>query len=48
METHFLFGALIVKEFAVSQGQTAILVADLTAKDATEADKLAYDIVSWL
>ncbi len=41
----FLLGELIVKEFAVSQGQTAILVADLTAKDAEEADKLAYDFV---
>ncbi len=41
----YLLGELIVKEFAVSQGQTAILVADLTAKDAEEADKLAYDFV---
>ena len=41
----YLLGELIVKEFAGSQGQTAILVADLTAKDAEEADKLAYDFV---
>jgi hypothetical protein len=41
----YLLGELIVKEFTGSQGQTAILVADLTAKDAEEADKLAYDFV---
>ena len=41
----YLLGTLIVKEFAGSQGQTAILVADLTAKNAEEADKIAYDFV---
>jgi hypothetical protein len=41
----YLLGELIVKEFAGDQGQTAILAVDLTAKDATEADKLAYDFV---
>lgn len=40
-----MLGELIVKEFEGSQGQTAIIVADLTAKDAQEADKLAYDFV---
>ena len=41
----FLFGKLVVKEFTGAQGQNAILVADLTAKDAEEADKLAFDLV---
>lgn len=41
----YLFGKLIVKEFAGAQGQNAILVADLTAKNAEEADKLAFDLV---
>jgi hypothetical protein len=41
----YLFGELIVKEFSGAHGQTAILVADLTAKDAEEADKLAYNFV---
>lgn len=41
----YLFGKLIVKEFAGAQGQNAILIADLTAKDSEEADKLAFDLV---
>jgi uncharacterized protein (DUF58 family) len=41
----YLFGELIVKAFAGAQGQNAILVADLTAKDPEEADKLAFDLV---
>lgn len=41
----YLFGELIVKEFSGLQGRTAVLVADLTAKDAEEADKLSYDFV---
>ena len=41
----YLLGELIVKEFAGAQGQTAILVANLTAKDAEEVDKLAYNFV---
>lgn len=41
----YLFWELIVKEFAGAQGQPVIIVADLTAKDAQDADKLAYNIV---
>ncbi|MCW4010275.1 MAG: DUF58 domain-containing protein [Candidatus Bathyarchaeota archaeon] len=41
----YLFGELIVKEFSGAQGNTALLVADLTAKDAEEADMLAYNFV---
>jgi hypothetical protein len=40
-----LLGKLIVKEFAGEQGQTAIIVADLTAKNAEESDKLAYNFM---
>ncbi len=41
----FRFGELIVKEFAGAQGQRAVLLADLTARDAEEADRVAYDFV---
>ncbi len=41
----FFLGKLIVKEFAGAQGQNAILIADLTAKNAEEADKLAFELV---
>ncbi len=40
-----MLGELIVKEFAGAQGQVGIIVADLTAKDAEDADKLAYNFV---
>jgi uncharacterized protein (DUF58 family) len=41
----YMLGELIVKEFAGGQGQVGIIAADLTAKDAEEADKLAYNFV---
>lgn len=41
----FALGELIVKEFSGSQGQSAVLVANLAAKDADEADLLAYNLV---
>jgi len=41
----YMLDELIVKEFAGAHGQPAILVADLTAMDAEEADKLAYNFV---
>lgn len=41
----YMLGELIVKEFAGAQGQVGIIVADLTAKDAEDADKLAYNFV---
>lgn len=41
----YMLGELIVKEFSDAQGQVGIIVADLTAKDAEEADKLAYNLV---
>ena len=41
----YMLGELIVKEFAGAQGQVGIIVADLTAKDAQDADKLAYNFV---
>ena len=41
----YLLDELIVKEFAGAQGQVGIIVADLTAKDAEDADKLAYNLV---
>ena len=40
-----MLGELIVKEFAGGQGQVGIIVADLSTKDAEEADKLAYNFV---
>ena len=40
-----MLGELIVKEFAGAQGQTGIIVADLTAKDLEDADILAYNFV---
>ena len=41
----YMLGELIVKEFAGAHGQPAIIVANLAAKDAEEADKLAYNFV---
>ncbi|MCW4018907.1 MAG: DUF58 domain-containing protein [Candidatus Bathyarchaeota archaeon] len=41
----YLLGELIVKDFSGGQSQTAVILADLTAKDADEADRLAYDFV---
>ena len=41
----YMLDELITKEFSGAQGQSAILVADLTAKDAEDADKLAYNLV---
>jgi uncharacterized protein (DUF58 family) len=41
----YMLGELIVKEFAGGQGQVGIIVADLTAKDAEDADKVAYNFV---
>jgi uncharacterized protein (DUF58 family) len=41
----YMLGELIVKEFADAQWQVGIIVADLTAKDAEDADALAYNFV---
>ena len=41
----YMLGELIVKQFSGSQGNVGVIVADLTAKDAEEADVLAYDLV---
>ncbi len=41
----FRLNELIIKEFAGAHGQSIIIVADLTAKDALDADKLAYNMV---
>jgi uncharacterized protein (DUF58 family) len=40
-----MLGELIVKEFSEAKGHVGIIVADLTAKDAEDADKLAYNLV---
>jgi uncharacterized protein (DUF58 family) len=40
-----MLGELIVKEFSEPKGHVGIIVADLTAKDAEEADRLAYNLV---
>jgi hypothetical protein len=40
-----MLGELIVKEFGGAQGQSVIIDADLTAKDAEDADKLAHNLV---
>ena len=41
----YILGELIVKEFSGAQGQVGVIVADLTAKSAEDADELAYDLV---
>jgi uncharacterized protein (DUF58 family) len=41
----YLFRELVVKEFGGAQGQATILVADLTAGSAEEADRLSHDFV---
>jgi uncharacterized protein (DUF58 family) len=41
----YMLGELIVKEFSGSQGQVGLIAADLTAKDAQDADRLAYNFV---
>lgn len=40
-----MLGELIVKEFSGAQRKTGIIVADLTAKDVEDADRLAYNLV---
>ncbi len=42
----FRLQELVVKEFAGGQVQPAIIVADLTAKDAEDADELAYSLIT--
>jgi uncharacterized protein (DUF58 family) len=41
----FTLGELVIKEYAGAHGQPTIIVADLTSKDAQDADKLAYNMV---
>jgi uncharacterized protein (DUF58 family) len=41
----YMLGQLTVKEFSGVQGHVGIIIADLTAKNAEDADKLAYNIV---
>ena len=41
----YMLGELIVKQYSGSEGNTGVIVADLTAKDAEDADVLAYDLV---
>jgi uncharacterized protein (DUF58 family) len=41
----YMLGELIVKEFAGSQGLVGIIVADLTSKNASDADRLACNFV---
>jgi uncharacterized protein (DUF58 family) len=40
-----MLGELIVKEFAGAHGQPIIIVANLTAKDPQDADKLVYNVI---
>lgn len=40
-----MLGELIVKQFSGSQGNIGVIVADLTANDAEDADVLAYNLV---
>jgi hypothetical protein len=42
----YMLGELIVKQHSGSQGNLGIIVADLTAKDAEDADVLAYNLVT--
>ncbi len=41
----YMLGELTVKEFAGAHGQPIIIVANLTAKDAQDADRLVYNVV---
>jgi uncharacterized protein (DUF58 family) len=41
----YMLNEVIVKEFSGAQGNTGIIVADLTAKDLEDADVLAYNFV---
>jgi hypothetical protein len=41
----YMLGELITKEFTDAQGKNAVILADLTATDAEEADKLSYNFV---
>ena len=41
----YMLGQLIIKEFSESQGNVGIIIADLTAKNAEDADLLAYNLV---
>ncbi len=41
----YMLNQFIVKEFSEAQGHVGVIVADLTAKDAEDADKLAYNLV---
>lgn len=41
----YMLGKLTVKQYSGSQGGVGVIVADLTASDAKEADALAYDLV---
>ncbi len=41
----YMLDQLIVKEFSEAQGSVGIIVADLTAKNAEDADVLAYNLV---
>jgi uncharacterized protein (DUF58 family) len=41
----YMLDQLIVKEFSEAQGSVGIIVADLTAKDAEDADALAYNLI---
>jgi len=41
----YMLDQLIVKEFSEAQGSVGIIVADLTAKNAEDADALAYNLV---
>ena len=40
-----MLNQLIVKEFSEAHGNVGIIVADLTAKDLEDADKLSYNLV---
>ena len=41
----YRLGELIVKEYSGSQGQVGIILADLSARNAEDADELAYHLV---
>jgi len=41
----YMLGEFIVKEFSEAKGHVGIIVADLTAKNAEDADGLAYNLV---
>jgi uncharacterized protein (DUF58 family) len=42
----YMLGEIVVKEYAGAHGQPTIIVADLRAKEAEQADELAYNMIT--